>query len=73
MEEYSHRTGMRLTYECLSKKTGISRATLESLASRPTYNTRLSTIAKLCVALDCHPGELLELIITSEQAVDENQ
>jgi DNA-binding Xre family transcriptional regulator len=61
MEEYRRRTGERMTYELLAKRTGLSRATLESLASRDTYNTRLSTIAKVCRALGCTPGDILEL------------
>ena len=61
MDEYRHRTGERMTYERLSQETGLSRATLESLASRDTYNTRLSTIDKLCRVLGCQPGDLLEL------------
>jgi DNA-binding Xre family transcriptional regulator len=50
-----------MTYERLSGLTGLSRATLASLASREGYDTRLSTIGKLCDALGCAPGELLEL------------
>ena len=51
----------RMTYEKLATQTSISRATLESIASRDNYNTTLSTISKLCSALQCQPGELLEL------------
>lgn len=61
MESYRRRTGVRLTYERLSEETGIAIATLQSLAARPKYNTRLSTIEKLCQALQCAPGDLLEL------------
>ena len=61
MEGYRRRTGVRLTYELLSEKTGIAVTTLQSLAARPEYNTRLSTIEKLCRALQCAPGDLLEL------------
>lgn len=61
MEAHRRRTGNRLTYEALSAQTGISGATLQSLAVRPGYNTRLSTIEKLCRVLGCTPGELLEL------------
>ena len=64
MEAHHRRTGERMTYERLSALTGLSRATLASLASRESYDTRLSTIAKLCHALGCMPGDLLEL--TSE-------
>ena len=61
MEDYRQRTGERMTYEQLAKLTALSRATLESLASRTSYNTRLTTIAKICRALRCQPGDLLEL------------
>jgi DNA-binding Xre family transcriptional regulator len=61
MEDYRRRTGERMTHEKLARRTGMSRATLESLASRDTYNTRLSTIEKLCRALECGPGDLLVL------------
>lgn len=61
MESHRRRTGIRLTYASLARETGISSSTLQSLAARRGYNTRLSTIARLCVALDCAPGDLLEL------------
>ncbi|UJB68547.1 helix-turn-helix transcriptional regulator [Acaryochloris sp. 'Moss Beach'] len=63
MANYRQKTGERLTYEILAKKTGLSKATLESLASRNSYNPRLSTIEQLCRALKCTPGELLELVV----------
>lgn len=59
MEQYRRRTGERITYEILAERTGLARTTLESLATRPNYNTRLSTIEKLCSALGCQPGDLL--------------
>ena len=61
MESHRRRTGERITYERLALLTGLSRRTLESLASRPGYNSTLETIAKLCRALDCQPGDLLVL------------
>ena len=70
MDEHRCRTGERMTYELLAKRTGLSRATLESLATRPTYNTRLSTVEKLCLALGCQPGDLLELTGASKGAPD---
>lgn len=68
MEGYRRRTGTRLTYEALAQASGLSVATLQSLAARPGYNTRLSTVEKLCLALGCTPGDLLEL---STGATDE--
>lgn len=61
MDAYRKRTGVRLTYQTLADATGLSIATLQSLATRPAYNTRLSTIERLCSALQCQPGDLLEL------------
>jgi len=67
MEAYRQRTGIKLTYELLAEQTGIALTTLQSLAARPGYNTRLSTIEKLCVALQCSPGDLLEMPTDSEK------
>ena len=61
MEQHRRRTGKRMTYQHLAQATGLSRRTLESLASRPGYNSTLDTIAKLCHALCCEPGDLLVL------------
>jgi putative transcriptional regulator len=61
MDAYRQRTGEKLTYELLAQQTGIALTTLQSLATRPEYNTRLSTIEKICVALKCSPGDLLEM------------
>jgi DNA-binding Xre family transcriptional regulator len=61
MDAYRQRTGKKLTYELLVQQTGIALTTLQSLAARPGYNTRLSTIEKLCVALECSPSDLLEM------------
>ncbi len=60
------RTGRRMTYESLAAATGISVATLQSLGSRPGYNATLSTIGKLCRALECTPGDLLELVADAQ-------
>jgi DNA-binding Xre family transcriptional regulator len=61
MERYRERHGERVTYEILARRTGLARATIESMATRVAYNASLRTIAKLCQALDCSPGDLLEL------------
>jgi len=73
IEAYRQRTGVRLTYEAISEKTEISVETLQSLATRPEYNTRLSTIEKLCRVLECLPGDLLELKKGSDGVADENR
>lgn len=60
MEQYRQRTGERMTYDKLAHRTGLSRATLESVATRNGYNASLNVIAKICDALGCTPGDLLE-------------
>lgn len=72
MEAYRQRTGVRLTYDTLAERTGIAITTLQSLATRPGYNTRLSTIERLCRVLECAPGDLLELQDGTKNP-DENQ
>lgn len=61
MDAYRKRTGERLTYESLARASGLSISTLQSMAARSQYNTRLSTVEKLCITLGCKPGDLLEL------------
>ncbi|MFC0412592.1 helix-turn-helix domain-containing protein [Asaia lannensis] len=61
LDAYASRTGRRMTYEALAAASGISVATLQSLGSRATYNATLATIGKLCRALECTPGDLLEM------------
>ncbi|WP_223840791.1 helix-turn-helix domain-containing protein [Pseudomonas extremaustralis] len=69
MDSYRQRTGVRLTYETIAERTGISVATLQSLAARPGYNTRLSTIEKLCRILECSPGDLLGFEAGNENTI----
>jgi DNA-binding Xre family transcriptional regulator len=70
METHRQRTGIKLTYELLAEQTGIGLATLQSLAARSGYNTRLSTIEKLCVVLKCTPSDLLEMSTDSDRGSD---
>lgn len=60
MEQYRYKTGKRITYEEISRRTGIARTTIESIGSRSAYNTTLETVDKLCDALECSIEELLE-------------
>ena len=60
IRSYEQRTGKRLTYAELAKRAGLSRATVEALGSRTTYNTTLQTIDRLCAVLECDVSELLE-------------
>ncbi len=56
MEERRRHTGERLLSDRLATRTGLAQSTIESIATRGTYSTRLGTIPKLCTALDCAPG-----------------
>lgn len=69
MDAYRKRTGTRLTYETLAQASGLSVSTLQSMAARPGYNTRLSTVEKLCLTLGCTPGDLLELTGDGDEPV----
>lgn len=59
MASYSQRVGQRLTYQQLAQMTGISKATLEAIGSRPDYNTTLSVLDILCQSLDCSISDLV--------------
>ncbi|MFC7552332.1 helix-turn-helix domain-containing protein [Pseudoroseomonas wenyumeiae] len=67
MRAHMERTGRRMTYDSLSEETDISVATLQSLGSRRGYNATLATIERICRALGCTPGELLELADDEEE------
>jgi putative transcriptional regulator len=59
-EAFRKKTGTRATYEWLAEQTGLSLATLQSLGSRPAYNTTLETVDRVCGALECSLTDLLE-------------
>lgn len=44
----------------LAQKVGITIANLSVLKNGKAKAVRFSTLAKLCDALDCHPGDILE-------------
>jgi putative transcriptional regulator len=60
LDLYERRTGRRMTYPELAKKSGLSEETVQSIATRRTYNATLKTIERLCVALRVTPAELLD-------------
>lgn len=67
IERYNLQTGERLTYDELAKRTGIARATIESIASRSNYNASLKIIDMLCRALSSTPDLLLEYNETEDK------
>jgi putative transcriptional regulator len=44
----------------LSQRVGITMANISVLKNGKARAIRISTLAKLCAALDCQPGDLLE-------------
>ena len=50
----------RMTSRELAQKTGITEANLSILKTGKAKAVRVETLNKLCRALDCQPGDLLE-------------
>ena len=65
---YELRTGQKLSYAGLAERSGVARATVESLTSRSVYNTTLATIDKLCGALECSLTDLVQYEPTPDQS-----
>lgn len=59
-------TGERVTYEQLAHDTGLSRSTIESIASRSSYNASLKVIDTLCTRLKTTPAVLLDYVQDSK-------
>lgn len=62
MIAYKRRTGERMTYTALAERTGIAQGTLRNMGSQPGYNATISTLTKICLALNVTPADLLELV-----------
>ncbi|WP_186154180.1 helix-turn-helix domain-containing protein [Burkholderia gladioli] len=71
MDQYAQLTGERLTYAELAKRVGVAPSTIESVASRRDYNPTLKMLGRLCVVLQCSPGELL--VLKTEPAMEHDQ
>jgi putative transcriptional regulator len=58
-------TGAQLR-RLLAERAGVelSAASVSALMRQPLKQLKLSTLAALCVALDCQPGELIEVDTT---------
>ena len=50
----------------LAKEIGITEQNLSLLKSGRVKGIRFDTLATLCAALDCQPGDLLEVVDTTE-------
>lgn len=56
----------KITTPMLVKKTGISKSNLLGIISNRVKLIRFSTLSKICMALDCQPGNILEFRAAEE-------
>ena len=56
----------RMTLTELSEKIGITLANLSILKTGKARAIRFSTLEAICVALDCQPGDLLQVTSASK-------
>ncbi len=50
----------------LAEKVGITEQNISLLKSGKVKGIRFDTLAKICAALDCQPGDLLEAVPSQE-------
>lgn len=51
----------------LSERVGITMANLSILKTGKARAVRLETLDRLCAALDCQPGDLMEFLLDGEE------
>lgn len=52
----------------LAERVGITEANLSLLRTGKVKGVRFETLARLCAALDCKPGDLLDFVATPDPA-----
>ena len=52
----------KTTSKALAEEIGISEQNLSMLRAGRAKGVRFNTLAKICEALDCQPGDLLEFV-----------
>ena len=67
MADYQFKTGRRLTFDELAKKTEIHRTTLSKIANHRSYNTTTDNIDRLCEYFGCKVGDLMEYVNNIDQ------
>lgn len=55
----------------LSRRVGISNVNLSVLKTGKAKGVRFDTLAAICKALDCQPGDILEYVDTEQKYVEE--
>lgn len=68
LDEMLHRRRMSLTE--LAERVGLTLANLSILKTGKARAVRFSTLAAICVALECQPGDILEFDPEAESDVD---
>ncbi|USD24571.1 helix-turn-helix domain-containing protein [Flagellimonas marinaquae] len=58
--DYQAKTGLKLSYEELSKDTDISVETLKSIATREEYNATFRVISLISISLGINPIDYFE-------------
>ena len=51
----------------LSEKVGITMANISILKNGKAKAIKVATLNKICLALDCQPGDILEYVKTDEE------
>jgi len=67
MADRTFQLGSRVTFDEISKSTGIHRTTLSKLANQKGYNTTTDNLDKLCVFFDCPIEKLIEYVKPIEE------
>ena len=57
----------KMSLSQLSEKVGITLANLSILKNNKAKAVRFSTLAAICAALDCQPGDILEYVPEEER------
>ena len=60
----------KMTSRALAAEIGISEPNLSLLKSGRVKGVRFETLARICAALDCQPGDLLEAIPEDRDPAD---
>lgn len=60
----------RMTGKELARQIGISETQLSLFRSGKVRGIRFSTLARLCLVLDCKPGDLLDYSSSPDDLVD---
>jgi len=62
MADKAFEEGRRITFEEISKATGVNRTTLSKMANVRGYNTTTDNLDRLCRYFNCGIAELVEYI-----------